>query len=37
MGLAVYFHVVQSGLEDFPLGAVEKHQYAYEPAVLTTF
>ena len=34
MGLAVYFHVAQSGLEGFPLGVVEKHQYAYEPAAL---
>lgn len=34
MGLAVYFHIAQSGLEGFPLGVVEKHQYAYEPAAL---
>jgi len=34
MGAAVYFHVAQSGLEGFPLGVVEKHQYAYEPAAL---
>jgi uncharacterized membrane protein YphA (DoxX/SURF4 family) len=34
MALAVYFHVAQSGLEGFPLGVVEKHQYAFEPAAL---
>lgn len=34
MGLAVYFHIAQTGLEGFPLGVVEKHQYAYEPAAL---
>jgi len=34
MGLAVYFHIAQSGLEGFPLAVVEKHQYAYETAAL---
>mmetsp|Transcript_35470 Transcript_35470/g.57041 ORF Transcript_35470/g.57041 Transcript_35470/m.57041 type:complete len:204 (-) Transcript_35470:525-1136(-) len=34
MGLAVYYHVAQSGLEGFPLAVVENHQYAFEPAAL---
>ena len=34
MGLAVVFHVNQTGLEGFPLGVVENHAYAYETAAL---
>ena len=34
MGLAVAFHVDESGLEGFPFAVVEAHQYKFEAAVL---
>ena len=34
MSMAVVFHVHATGLEGFPLGVVEAHQYAFETASL---
>ena len=34
MGLAVAFHIHDSGLEGFPLAVVEAHQYSFETAGL---
>ena len=34
MGLAVAFHIDESGLEGFPLAVVEAHQYKFEAAAL---
>ena len=34
MGLAVAFHVDESGLEGFPFAVVEAHQYKFEAAAL---
>ncbi|QDZ22232.1 DoxX family protein [Chloropicon primus] len=34
MGFAIYFHLNQTGLEGFPLGVVEAHQYAFETSSL---
>ena len=34
MAGALYFHVLKTGLEGFPLGTVPTHQYAFETSVL---
>ena len=34
MGLAVFFHIDETGLEGFPLAVVEGHQYHFEAAGL---
>lgn len=33
-GLAVWFHLAQSGPEGFPFAVVKNHAYAYETAAL---
>ena len=34
MGVALYFHIQQTGLQGFPLAVVEKHAYEYETCAL---
>lgn len=36
MGVAMYFHIQQTGLQGFPLAVVEKHAYEYETCALYT-
>merc|ERR1719460_569819 len=37
MGMAVLFHLDEAGLEGFPFGVVEAHEYGYELAAVYAF
>ena len=37
MGMAVLFHIDEAGLEGFPFGVVEAHEYGYELAAIYAF